>query len=72
LIRAVGAMVGAQQLASALEARLTETRTRAERLPERPKVFFEEWDDPLILEIGWVSELVEIAGGVDISAGSRS
>jgi iron complex transport system substrate-binding protein len=31
-------------------------------------VFFEEWDDPLISAIGWVSELIEIAGGVDIFA----
>jgi hypothetical protein len=37
-------------------------------LPRRPKVFFEEWDDPLISGIGWVSELVEIAGGIDIFA----
>ena len=40
----------------------------AERLPKRPRVFFEEWDDPLISGIGWVSELVEIAGGIDIFA----
>jgi iron complex transport system substrate-binding protein len=31
-------------------------------------VFFEEWDDPLISGIGWVSELIEIAGGIDIFA----
>jgi iron complex transport system substrate-binding protein len=37
-------------------------------LPKRPRVFFEEWDDPLISGIGWVSELVEIAGGIDIFA----
>jgi len=35
-------------------------------LPHRPKVFFEEWDEPLISAIGWVSELVEVAGGIDI------
>jgi iron complex transport system substrate-binding protein len=43
----------------------------AERLPKRPKVFFEEWDEPLISGIGWVSELVEIAGGIDIFADRR-
>ena len=32
----------------------------------KPKVYFEEWDDPLISGIGWVSELIEIAGGEDI------
>jgi iron complex transport system substrate-binding protein len=37
-------------------------------LPKRPKVFFEEWDEPLISGIGWVSQLVEIAGGIDIFA----
>jgi iron complex transport system substrate-binding protein len=31
----------------------------------QPKVYFEEWDDPLISGIGWVSELIEIAGGED-------
>jgi iron complex transport system substrate-binding protein len=49
-----------------------EARTRGARLPKRPRVFFEEWDDPLISGIGWVSELVEIAGGVDIFADRRS
>jgi iron complex transport system substrate-binding protein len=43
-------------------------KCRATRLPKRPRVFFEEWDDPLISGIGWVSELVEIAGGIDIFA----
>jgi iron complex transport system substrate-binding protein len=47
---------------------LAEVRSRAERLPKRPRVFFEEWDDPLISGIGWVSELVEIAGGIDVFA----
>jgi len=45
-------------------------RSRAARLPKRPRVFFEEWDDPLISGIGWVSELVEIAGGIDIFQGA--
>jgi iron complex transport system substrate-binding protein len=47
-----------------LAAQLAEARARAERLAKRPKVSFEEWNDPLISGIGWVSELVEIAGGV--------
>jgi iron complex transport system substrate-binding protein len=72
MIRTVGAMVDAseraRQLVGVLEARLAEARSRAERLPKRPRVFFEEWDDPLISGIGWVSELVEIAGGIDIFA----
>ena len=72
MIQTVGAMVdareSARQLASTLETRLADARSCAERLPKRPRVFFEEWDDPLISGIGWVSELVEIAGGVDIFA----
>ena len=50
---------------------MAEVRTRAARLPKRPRVFFEEWDDPLISGIRWVSELVEIAGGIDIFADRR-
>ena len=37
-------------------------------LAETARVFFEEWDDPLISGIRWVSELIEIAGGIDIFA----
>ena len=72
MIRMLGAMVKAteraKQLVARLEAGLVQARSRAERLPKRPKVFFEEWNDPLIAGIGWVSELVEIAGGIDIFA----
>ena len=70
MIRMVGAIVGAAERADALarsyEAALDEARDRAARLPRRPKVFFEEWDEPLISGIGWVSELVRAAGGDDI------
>ena len=76
MIRILGAIVDAgeraEQLVEALETRLAEARNRAECLPKRPKVFFEEWDDPLISGIGWISELVEIAGGIDIFADRRN
>jgi iron complex transport system substrate-binding protein len=76
MIRTLGAMVDAseraRQLVRTLETRLADVRTRTEGLPKRPRVFFEEWDDPLISGIGWVSELVEIAGGVDIFADRRN
>jgi iron complex transport system substrate-binding protein len=62
----------ARQLVGTLETCLAEARSRAERLPKRPRVFFEEWDEPLISGIGWVSELVEIAGGIDIFADRRN
>jgi iron complex transport system substrate-binding protein len=75
MIRSLGAIVDASELArqlvGTLEARLAEARSRAERLPKRPKVYFEEWDDPLISGIGWVSELIEITGGIDIFADRR-
>ena len=72
MIRILGAIVDAaeraRQLVGALEARLAGARGRAQAMPRRPRVFFEEWDDPLISAIGWVSELVEIAGGIEIFA----
>jgi len=67
MIRVLGAMVGraeeADTLAGSLERGLDDIRWRAAALPRRPRVFFEEWDDPLISGIRWVDELVEIAGG---------
>ncbi len=70
MIRLLGAMVGASDRADALVAKLKtgldETRARAAKRKRRPRVFFEEWDDPLISGIRWVSELVEIAGGSEI------
>ena len=69
MIRALGALVGAaeraDQLASSYERRLGGIAS-ARRPSKKPKVYFEEWDDPLISGIGWVSELIEIAGGEDI------
>jgi iron complex transport system substrate-binding protein len=67
MIRTVGGLVGrqhaAEQLAADLERGLEAVRAQAARLPRRPRVFFEEWDDPLISGICWVDELIEIAGG---------
>ena len=70
MIRMLGGLIGcgakAEALASRLEAGLGEIRAAAARLPRRPRVFFEEWDDPLISGIQWVEELVEVAGGAPI------
>ena len=55
-----------QRLVRELESNLSEVRGAANRLPRRPRVYFEEWDEPMISGIRWVSELVEIAGGVDV------
>ncbi len=69
-VRVLGGIVGyheeAARLARELEAGLDLVREQAARLPRRPRVYFEEWDDPLISGIRWVSELVEIAGGEDL------
>src|SRR3984957_366856 len=69
MIRTLGALVGAaeraDQLAPTYEKRLERIASIVRRLP-KPKVYFEEWDDPLISGIGWVCELIEIAGGEDI------
>lgn len=69
MIRTVGALVGAgdraEQLAQSLERRLAAIAATPRSSP-RPRVYFEEWNDPLISGIGWVSELVEIAGGEDV------
>jgi iron complex transport system substrate-binding protein len=70
MILTLSAMVGAaykgQELVKTLEAGLEEIRAAASRFPRRPRVYFEEWDEPMISGIRWVSELVEIAGGEDI------
>ena len=70
MIRMVGALVGrgdrADDLVGSLTRGLDNIRERGAALPRRPRVFFEEWDNPLISGICWVDELVEIAGGEPI------
>jgi iron complex transport system substrate-binding protein len=67
MIRMLGGLVGcqdeAERLADHLESDLDRIREAAARFPQRLRVFFEEWDEPLISGIRWVEELVEIAGG---------
>ena len=70
MIRTLGALVGASDradaLANSLAARVDAVHERALRLPRRPRVYFEEWDEPMISGIAWVSELIEAAGGVEV------
>jgi iron complex transport system substrate-binding protein len=67
MIRVLGGIVGcpekANALARELQCGLERIREAAARLPRHPRIYFEEWDDPLISGICWVDELVEIAGG---------
>src|SRR6202047_3903822 len=69
-VRRLGALVGAAEQAEdyalGLEAHIEGVRQAAALLRRRPRVYFEEWDDPLITCIRWVSELVGIAGGDDV------
>lgn len=70
MMRTLGALVGAggkaERLAAALGERVAAARENSRSLARRPKLYFEEWDDPMISGIGWVSELVEAAGATDI------
>ena len=59
----VGVAAKGEQLARELDAGLERIRAASREWPRRPRVYFEEWDDPLISGIQWVEELVEIAGG---------
>jgi len=67
MIRMLGGLIGradgAETLASRLERDLDRIRVQAAGFARRPRVYFEEWDDPLISGIRWVDELIEIAGG---------
>jgi iron complex transport system substrate-binding protein len=71
-IRRLGALVGAvdktEAYARQLEARLASIAEAGRQLARHPRVYFEEWDEPMISAIHWVSQLVGIAGGVDVFA----
>jgi iron complex transport system substrate-binding protein len=69
MIRTLGGMIGCEEKARALsaqlEAGLEQVRAASTALARRPRVYFEEWDEPLISAIRWVSELITVAGGAD-------
>lgn len=71
-IRRLGALVGAaakaNDYADELQRGIDQVAMQAACLPQRPRVYFEEWDTPMISGIRWVSELLAIAGGDDIFA----
>jgi iron complex transport system substrate-binding protein len=64
--RIVGAEARARSLCEGYVARLAEAESRAMQRSRRPLCYFEEWDDPMITAIGWVSELIELAGGRNV------
>lgn len=69
MIRMLGGMIGQQRKAeeyvAGLERKMDAVRLRVDSAARRPRVYFEEWDDPNISGIRWVSELISIAGGDD-------
>jgi iron complex transport system substrate-binding protein len=69
MICVLGGMVGCEARAAALAAQLrdglSKIQAAAMQLPRRPRVYFEEWDTPQISAIKWVSELIELAGGIE-------
>jgi iron complex transport system substrate-binding protein len=69
MIRCLGGMIGCEAktatLVEQLEASLAAVRAAATTLSRRPRVYFEEWDEPQISAIRWVSELIGLAGGDD-------
>jgi len=71
-LRLVAGLVGAQEKAEAwiahTQARHAAIAATAAAWPRRPRVYFEEWDEPMISVIQWVSELIGIAGGDDVFA----
>lgn len=73
MIRTVGALIGeptkAENLACEMRARIDSARNKTNTFKRHPRVYFEEWDEPMISAIGWVSELIEIAGGKNVFAG---
>lgn len=72
MIRTLGGMLGCEMktrlLVERLTAGLADVRRRAAAFSRRPRIYFEEWDEPQISGIRWVSELIEIAGGEDCFA----
>jgi iron complex transport system substrate-binding protein len=62
----VGAADGGARLVASLEEGLCAIKATASTFAFRPRVYFEEWDEPMISGIRWVSELVEMAGGTDV------
>lgn len=66
----LGAMVGryeeAVEFADSIMFKLEEAKTKAINRKFKPKVYFEEWDEPIITGISWVSEVIAICGGIDI------
>jgi len=69
---ALGCEAAARGLVQDLRDEITQVREYSSVWPDRPRVYFEEWPEPLVAGIRWVSELVEVAGGRDVFAELRA
>lgn len=69
---ALGCEGAARDLVQDLRDEITQVREYSSVWPDRPRVYFEEWMDPLVAGIGWVSDLIEVAGGRDVFAELRT
>jgi iron complex transport system substrate-binding protein len=68
---ALGCEAAAREVVADVRDEITQMHEYTSVWPDRPRVYFEEWMDPLIAGIGWVSDLIEVAGGRDIFADLR-
>jgi iron complex transport system substrate-binding protein len=68
---ALGCEAAAREVVADMRDEIKQVREYSSVWPDRPRVYFEEWMDPLVAGIGWVSELIEIAGGRDVFAELR-
>jgi iron complex transport system substrate-binding protein len=75
MIIQLGSMIGMQEkaieYADSLQYQLDAVQSHALQREKKPLVYFEEWFDPLITGICWVSELIELCGGIDVFAENR-
>ena len=69
--RLVGAAPEAEKLVAGYQQKILAAQKKSQGLARRPKVYFEEWNDPMISAITWVSELIEICGGDEVFADLR-
>lgn len=67
LARLVDAKEEGEKLIKILLKKINEAQNFSKTMTKRPRVYFEEWDEPMISAISWVSELIEICGGIDIN-----
>jgi iron complex transport system substrate-binding protein len=68
---ALGCEAPARDLVADMRDEITQMHEYTSVWPDRPRVYFEEWMDPMIAGIGWVSDMIEVAGGRDIFAELR-